>query len=321
MKAAVNARYGPPEVVRVVEVDKPVIGGHDVLVRVHATTVNRTDCGFRAAKPFVTRFLTGVIRPRAMILGNEFAGVIEEVGDRVTAFTLGDRVFGFSAGRFGAHAEYLAMPDDGPIATMAGNVAFDQAAAANEASHYALTCITGAKIHGGQHVLVYGATGGIGSAAIQLLKSMHVHVTAVCATQHVDLVAGLGADKVVDYLTSDFTRDEQIYDVIFDAVGKTTLWRCRHLLKPRGIFVSTDAGPMWQNLLLIPLTALLPGKRVIIPVKPHSQDQVRFFRQLIEAGQFTPVIDRVYPLDRIVDAYRYVDTGRKIGNVVISIRA
>jgi NADPH:quinone reductase-like Zn-dependent oxidoreductase len=320
MKAAVHARYGPPEVVRVVDVDKPVIGGHEVLVRVHATTVNRTDCGFRAAKPFLTRLFTGLVRPRATILGNEFAGVIEEVGDRVTAFALGDRVFGFSAARFGAHAEYLAMPDDGPIATMPGNATFEQAAAANEASHYALTCITGAKIHNGQAVLVYGATGGIGSAAVQLLKSMQVYVTAVCATQHVDLVAGLGADKVVDYLTSDFTRDEQVYDVVFDAVGKTTLWRCRRLLKPRGIFVSTDVGPMWQNLALIPLTALLPGRRVMIPVKPHSQDKVRRFQRLVEAGQFTPVIDRVYPLDQIVDAYRYVDTGQKVGNVVISIR-
>jgi NADPH:quinone reductase-like Zn-dependent oxidoreductase len=321
VKAAVNARYGPPEVVRVVEVDKPVIGGHEVLVRVHATTVNRTDCGLRTAKPFVTRLLTGLIRPRATILGNEFAGVVEEVGDGVTAFARGDRVFGFSARRFGAHAEYLAMPDDGPIATMPDNAGFEQAAAASEASHYALTCITGAKIRGGHHVLVYGATGGIGSAAVQLLTSMQVHVTAVCATQHVDLVASLGADKVVDYQTTDFTRDRQSYDVVFDAVGKTTLWRCRRLLKPRGVFVSTDVGPMGQNLLLIPLTALLPGKRVIIPVKPHSQDQVRHFRQLIETGQFTPVIDRVYPLDQIVDAYRYVDTGQKIGNVVISIRA
>jgi NADPH:quinone reductase-like Zn-dependent oxidoreductase len=178
-----------------------------------------------------------------IVCGNGHAGVVEQAGERVTTFSPGDRVFGFSARRFGAHAEYLAMPEDGPIATMPANASFEQAAAANEASHYALNCIKGAKIEPGQDVLVYGATGGIGSAAVQLLKSMGVRVTAVCGTQHMDLVKGLGADQVVDYMTSDFTQDVRTYHVVFDAVGKTTLWRCRRLLKSRGTFVSTDAGP------------------------------------------------------------------------------
>ncbi len=321
MKAAVFDRYGPPEVVRVVEVPRPSGGDRDVLVSVHATSVNRTDCGFRRAKPFLARFLTGLRRPRIQILGTEFAGVVEEVGGQVTAFRSGDRVFGFSPRRFGAHAEYLALPEDGPIATMPDGASFEQAAAATEASHYARTCLLGADIRDGQAVLVYGATGAIGSAAVQLLKSMHAYVTAVCATPHVDLVRGLGADRVVDYRTTDFTRDERRYHVVFDAVGKTTFWRCRRLLVPRGVFLSTDVGPLWQNVFLIPLTALLPGRRVKIPVRPQNRDTVRAMRQLLESGDFTPVIDRVYPLEEIVDAYRYVDAGQKVGNVVIRVRA
>ena len=198
MKAAVQTRYGPPEVVLISEVDKPATGDNEVLVKVHATTVNRTDCAYRAARPFFMRLFTGLIRPRAAVLGTEFAGVVEAVGSGVTSFGVGDKVFGYNEGLFGAHAEYMSVPADGSVATMPANVTYQQAAASTEGSHYALAHIKAAKIHSGQDVMVYGATGAIGSAAVQLLKSLGATVTAVCDTGHMELVRGLGADRVID---------------------------------------------------------------------------------------------------------------------------
>jgi NADPH:quinone reductase-like Zn-dependent oxidoreductase len=320
MKAAVHTRYGPPDVVHISDVEKPTVKDHEVLVKVHATTVNRTDCGFRAAKPFIVRFFTGLLRPRVTVLGSEFAGVVEAVGSGVTSFTAGDRVFGFSEGRFGAHAEYLAIPGDGALAAMPANTTFEQAAPSTEGSHYALSYIRAAKIRSGQHLLINGATGAIGSAAVQLVKSLGASVTAVCGAPHVELVRGLGADRVIDNTAEDFTRDEQTYDVVFDAVGKSSFGRCKRLLTPRGIYLSSDLGPLSQNPLLALVTPLFGGRKVMFPIPPkHDQDGVRQFRDLIESGKFTPVIDRRYPLDQIVEAYRYVETGQKIGNVVISV--
>jgi NADPH:quinone reductase-like Zn-dependent oxidoreductase len=319
MKAAVHTGYGPPDVVRIAEVDKPVAKDNEVLVKVHATTVNRTDCGLRAAKPFISRFFTGLIRPKATILGNEFAGAVEAVGSGVRSFEVGDRVFGFSGDRFGAHAEYLTIPEDGSLATMPANVTYEEAAASTEGSHYALSFIRKAKIRRGQDVLVNGATGAIGSAAVQLLKRLGAQVTAVCDTEHVELVRGLGADRVIDYTAEDFTRDEQAYDVVLDAVGKSSFGRCRRLLKPRGIYLSSDLGPLSQNPILALITPLFGGKKVMFPIPRDDQEMVRYFKELIESGAFKPLIDRRYPLDQIVEAYRYVETGQKIGNVVISV--
>ena len=250
MQAAVQTKYGSPDVVRVVEVDKPTIGDSEVLVQVHATTVNRTDCACRAAKPFFMRLFTGLIRPRATILGNEFAGMVTEVGNGVSAFSVGDQVFGYNEGPFGAHAQYLAVPADGSLTTMPANLTYVEAAPSTEGSHYALAHIRGAKITAGQDVLVYGATGAIGSAAVQLLKSLGVTVTAVCGTANLDLVKGLGADRVIDYTTTDFTKDDQTYDVVLDAVGKSSFGQCRPLLKPAGIYISSELGPYAQNLSL-----------------------------------------------------------------------
>jgi NADPH:quinone reductase-like Zn-dependent oxidoreductase len=319
MKAAVHTRYGPPDVVRIAEVEKPAVKDNQVLVKVHATTVNRTDSGLRAAKPFVNRFFTGLRRPRVTILGNEFAGEVEAVGRGVTSFEVGDRVFGYNGTRFGAHAEYLAMPDDGSLATMPAKATFEEAAASTEGSHYALSLIRKAKIRSGQDVLVYGATGAIGSAAVQLLKGLGAKVTAVCDTKNVELVRGLGADRVIDYTAADFTRDEQTYDVVLDAVGKSSFGRCRRLLKPRGIYLSSDLGPLSQNPILALITPLLRGKRVMFPIPRDDQEMVRYFKGLIESGEFRPLIDRRYRLDQIVEAYGYVETGQKIGNVVISV--
>ena len=320
MKAAVHIRYGPPEVVRIREVDKPAVGDHDVRVKVHVATVNRTDCGFRAAEPFIVRFFSGLIKPKTTILGSEFAGEVEAIGGGVTSFEVGDKVFGFSENRFGAHAEYLSIPEDGPLATMPANVTYEEVAASTEGSHYALACINKAKIRSGQDVLVNGATGAIGSAAVQILKSLGAVVTAVCDTAHVELVKGLGADRVIDRSVEDFTKDEHTYDVVFDAVGKSSFGRCKRLLRPRGFYLSTDLGPFAQNPILALITPLLGGKKAMMPIPPkYDRDRVMYFKDLIESGAFKPVIDRRYPLGQIVEAYRYVETGQKVGNVLISV--
>jgi NADPH:quinone reductase-like Zn-dependent oxidoreductase len=265
------------------------------------------------------RFLTGLIRPRPTVWGTEFAGVVEAVGSGVTSFRAGDKVFGYNEGPFGAHAEYLSIPQDGPVAIMPANVSYQQAAPSTEGSHYALAHIRAAKIHSGQDVLVYGATGAIGSAAVQLLKSLGANVTAVCGPGHAELVKSLGAGKVIDYTAQDFTTDSQRYDAVLDSAGKSSFSHCKRLLKPRGIYISSELGPLAQNPFLALIAPLHGGKKVMFPIPKHDQLMVGYLRKLIDSGQFKPVIDRTYPLDQIVQAYRYVETGQKTGNVVISL--
>lgn len=319
MKAAVNTEYGSPDVVRLKDVERPSVGAEDVLVKVHATTVNRTDCAYRTATPFVARPLFGLVRPRVNILGNEFAGVVEQTGPSVTSFRVGDRVFGYIEGPYGAHAEYLRVPQTASIATIPDGVSFETAAASSEGAHYALMLIGAGRIQRGHDVLVYGATGAIGSAAVQLLKSVGATVTAVCDTANVELVRSLGADKVIDYTSEDFTADSQRYDVVLDAVGKSTFAACRRLLNPSGVYISTDVGSFWQNPLLALITSPLSGRRVRFPIPKHDQDMIGYFARLLDSGEFTPVIDRRYSLDEIVAAHRHVDTEQKIGNVVVDM--
>ena len=301
------------------EVPAPVAGPTELRVAVHATTVNRTDCGILAAKPFFIRAFTGLVHPRATILGNEFAGVVESVGSEVTSFSVGDRVFGYSP-RFGAHAELVCVPEDGMVALVPAGLSFGEVAPAIEGAHYALSVIRKAGIRGGQDVLVYGATGAIGSAAVQLLADIGARVTAVCGSAGVDLVRQLGADRVIDRETVDFTRDDQQYDVVFDAVGKSSLGRVRRLIKPRGLYLTTDLGPWSQNLVLPMATRLSPGRRVMLPFPIETPDIVEYLRERIADGRFRPVVDRHYSFEEIVDGYRYVETGQKVGNVVITVR-
>ncbi|MBV8235339.1 MAG: NAD(P)-dependent alcohol dehydrogenase [Acidimicrobiia bacterium] len=319
MKAAVATGYGAPEVVHVTDVPRPVPERGELLVRVHATTVNRTDCGVRAGHPWFIRAFTGVMKPKRAILGNEFAGVVESVGANVTRFAVGDRVFGYDDARLGAHAEYLIIAQDAAVATMPDGRDFEATAPATEGSHYALASIRAAGVDDASDVLVYGATGAIGSAAVQIIKSLGAQVTAVCGSDHVDLVTGLGADRVIDRTTTDFTADTQRYDLVFDAVGKCSFWQCHTLLKQRGVWASTDMGPLSQNPALVLATRFSRGRRVLIPFPSIDQEMVEYFKGLLESGQFVPVIDRTYPLEEIVEAYRYVETQQKIGNVVISI--
>lgn len=318
MKAAVRTKYGPPSVVSLADVDKPSVGAGDILVAVHSTTVNRTDCAYRAARPFFMRTLTGLTRPKVTILGTEFAGVVAAVGADVTAFDVGDRVFGYNEGPFGTHAEFVAVAADGPVALLPPGVSFASGAAGTEGAHYALAFIRVAGTEAGHDVLVHGATGAIGSAAVQLLKHLGATVTAVCDTANLEKVGGLGADRVVDYTATDFTADDQRYDTVFDAVGKSTFGRCAKLLKPGGVYSSSELGPWAQNLVL-PLVTRLGRKHVRFPYPKQDQQIVEHLGRLLASGDFTPLIDRHYPLAEIVAAYEYVETGRKVGNVVIDV--
>ena len=319
MKAAVYKKYGPPEVVSLTEVEKPSPGSGEVLIKVCATTVNRTDCGFRSAQYFVSRFFSGLFKPKFGILGNEYAGIIEAVGKDVTLFNVGDRVFGFNDTRFGAHAEYMTIAETDAITTMPDNLTFEQAAPVTEGAHYALRDIRAAKVKSGQEVMIYGASGAIGSAAVQLVKNLGAKVTAVCGTQNVEAVRSLGADQVIDYLTQDYTRIDQKFDFIFDAVGKSSFGKCKPLLKKDGIYISTELGKNGENIFLALLTSLSGGKKVLFPLPSINKKDVIFLKELVESGKFKPLVDRSYHIDNIVDAYRYVETGQKTGNVVITL--
>ncbi len=319
MKAIVHTQYGSPDVLRVTEVAKPVPRDTEVRIKVHATTVNRTDCGILRPVPWFARLFTGLFKPKWTVLGCEFAGQIESIGNGVTKFAVGDRVFGFSGDTFGTHAEYVVMPEDGTLAMMPERLTYEQAAPSLEGSHYALCDIRAAGIQKGQKVLIYGATGAIGSAAVQLVKHIGGYVTAVCGTENVELVRSLKPDKVVDFEKEDFTTDDQLYDVVFDAVGKSTFGKCKRLLRPGGIYISSDLGPVGQNPFLAVITPLFGKKKVLFPIPKIDKEVVEFIRGLIEAGDFNPVIDRCYPLEQVAEAFRYVETGQKKGNVVITV--
>ncbi len=319
MKAAVRTKYGPPEVVRLEEVDKPTPGDDELLIKVRATTVNRTDCGYRGGKPFPIRFFSGLRRPKVAILGTEFAGEVEAVGVDVTSYSVGDRVCGYCEGTFGAHAEYMTIRAGRLIPSIPRGSTFEEAAPSTEGSHYALGMLRRANVGAGSDVLIYGATGAIGSAAVQIAKSLGANVTAVCGTEHVDMVEGLGADRVIDYQTTDFTKDEQRYDMVLDAVGKSSFRRCRRLMKRRAVYISSDVGLFWHGPMLALITPVFRGRKLIFVTPRSDPDAIRYLTGLIESGEFKPVVDRAYPLDRIVDAYRYVETGQKIGNVVITV--
>ena len=319
MKAAVYKEYGPPEVVRIEETERPVPKSDEVLVKVYATTVNRTDCGFRSAEYFISRFFSGLFRPKFGILGNEFAGIIDETGKDVRLFNVGDKVFGYNDTRFGAHAEFMAIAETDAIAAIPGDITFEQAAPITEGAHYALGNIRAAKVSAGQNVMIYGASGAIGSAAVQLAKYFGAYVTAVCNTQNVGVVKSLGPDEVIDYQTQNFTETSMKFDFIFDAVGKSSFGECKQLLKKRGIYISTELGKNSENIFLALLTPLMKGKKVMFPLPSITKEDVIFLKQLVESGKYKPLVDRTYPFDRIVDAYRYVETRQKVGNVVITL--
>jgi len=321
MRAALCEKYGPPGVEHLADVEKPVPKADEVLVRVHATTVNRTDCGHRRAKPFFFRFFTGLLRPKVQILGCEFAGEIEAVGAGVTQYQPGDLVFGVTANGMGTHAEFVCLREGAPMAAMPANMTFDEAASVCMGAIQALTCLRPVAPKKGQGILIYGASGSIGTAAVQLCKYYGAHVTAVCDTKSVEIVRSLGADEVIDYTKDDFTRNGETYEVIFDAVGKHSFRRCRGSLVRGGTFSVADMGFLCQNPPLALVTSIIGTKRVKLPLARHPdwKQDVLLLRELIEAGAYRAVIDRRYPLQEVVDASGYVETEQKTGNVVLTI--
>jgi NADPH:quinone reductase-like Zn-dependent oxidoreductase len=317
MRAVVHDRYGPPEVLRLEDVERLVPKEDQVLVKIHATTVNRSDCGWRSAKPFFARFFTGLRRPKQRILGMELAGEVGAVGAAVTQFEVGDHVFGVKG--FGAHAEYVCIPESAGLAQMPTGMTFEEAAAVCDGATIALACLGKADLREGRNILIYGASGSIGTAAVQLAKHFGAHVTAVCNTKNVELVRSLGADEVADYLHEDFTKNGKTYDVIFDAVGKHSFRRSRRSLKPGGVYLETDLGFMWHVPILAWATRWIGDKRVTIPIPKYTKENVLFLKELIEAGKYRAVIDRRYPLEDVVEATKYVKTGQKTGNVVLTV--
>jgi len=318
VRAVVQDSYGAPDVQRLADVERPVPEADEVLVKIHATTVTRTDCGIRAGEPFLIRLFFGLRRPKQPILGTELAGVVETVGAAVKEFSVGDRVFGStSAFRTGTHAEFVCLKESAPLAQMPAGMTFEQAAPLTDGAVLALMCLEAADLRKGQKILVYGASGSIGTAGVQLAKYFDADVTAVCNTKNVELVRSLGADRVIDYTQEDFTKNGQTYDVIFDAVGKHSYRRCKGSLSRGGVYVATDG---FKNLFLALWTSHLGDKKVLFPIPPHyTKKNVLFLKDLVEAGRFRAVIDRCYPLDDVVEATRYVETQQKTGNVVLTV--
>ena len=320
VRAVVYERYGGPEVLEVREVDDPVPKDDEVLIRVRATTVNRTDCGFRQGAPMFVRLLSGVRRPtRWPILGTELAGEVVDVGAAVRDLAVGDEVFGVNAPSFGAHAELVCVRESSPLALKPAGTSFEEAAAVGDGMILADTCLAWAGVRGGQRVMVYGASGSIGTAGVQLARHRGAVVTAVCAGDGVDAVRALRPHELLDYTQEDIVRPGETYDVVFDAVGKTSFGRWRSSLRPGGIYVSTDFGPKGQNPFLALATWKLAPRRVMMPLPRYKREHMLRLKDLIEAGEYQAVIDRTYPLDRVLEATRYVETGRKIGNVVLTV--
>ncbi len=319
MKAIVYKKYGTPEVVHLEEIERPIPKDNELLIKVYASTVNRTDSGFRSAEYVVSRLFSGLFKPKYPVLGCEFAGIIEEMGKNVSNFNRFAKVFGYNDKRFGGHGEYVIVNKNDAITYMPYNLNFIESAPMCEGAHYALCNIRAAKVKPGDEVLVYGATGAIGSAAVQLLKHHGAKVTAVCATPHVDLIKRLGADLVIDYLVEDFTRCGKKFNFIFDSVGKSSFGVCKPLLIENGIYISTELGKNGENIYLAILGKFIGGKRVLFPLRTIKKEDVELLKELAEAGAFRPVIDKIYEMEQIVDAYHYVESGQKIGNVVLKI--
>jgi NADPH:quinone reductase-like Zn-dependent oxidoreductase len=319
VRAVVQDRYGPPDVLRLEEVERPVPKDDEVLIRIRATTVTQTDTHARAAHPFFWRFFGGLRRPKWRTLGVELAGEVEAVGAAVSQFSVGDHVFGSPPG-FGAHAEFICLRESAPLAHKPAGLSFEEAAAVCDGAIQALSTLRTADVQEGQRIVIYGASGSLGTAAVQLAKHIGAHVTAVCNTKNVELVRSLGADEVVDYLEDDFTKNGQTYDAIIDAVGKYSFLRGRRSLKRGGVYVPTDLGPfMLETIAMLLATRWVGDKRVKMAIGRRNKEDVLFLKELIEAGKFRAVIDRRYPMEQVVEAHRYVETWQKTGNVVLTV--
>lgn len=314
MKAAIRKTYGLPNQIHIAEIAKPTPRDNEVLIKVIATTVNRTDCANLTAKPFIMRFLLGFFKPRKIILGTDFSGEVVSLGKNVTSFKIGDRVFGFNDMGLESQSEFVTVADK-HLFIIPDNIDYKQATASLEGAHYAYSFIHKVNIHPGHRILINGTTGGIGSALLQFVRQLNVHITAICNTKNIELIKSLGADKIYDYTKEDFTEDTTKYDFIFDAVGKSTFGACKPLLKENGVYISSELGPYAQNVLY----AIVKRKKVIIPVPFKTEKSIPFICQLLSEEKFKPIIDREYALEEINLAYEYVLRGAKTGNVVVNL--
>ena len=324
MKAVVYDMYGPPEVLHLEDVERPVPKDDEALIKIHATTVNRLDCHTREANRsngrvvmVLSRLVSGVRAPRQRILGSELAGTVEQAGRAVSEFKVGDRVFGLTGIRFGAHAEYRCMRESARIAHVPESMTFEQAAPMCDGALNALWCLRLADLEKRPKVLIYGASGAIGTAAVQLARHFKADVSAICSTKNLELIKSIGAGRAIDYTTEDFTKNGETYDVIFDAVGKQTFARCRGSLRPGGAYLATDG---FRNIALAVWTSRFGDKKVIFKLPPvYTKGDVLFLKDLAEKREYRPVIDSVYPLEQVVAATKYVETQQKTGNVVLSV--
>lgn len=319
MKAAVYTKYGPPEVFQIKEIDKPHPKENEVLVKIHATTVNRTDTGMTSANYIVSRVVTGLFKPTKTTPGTDFSGVVEAIGIKVTRFKVGDEVFGFDDNILSSHAEYMCIDSYGKIEFKPQNVSHEVAAASCEGAHYALNMMKSGKVRAGQKILVNGATGAIGSAAVQLLKNKGIHVTAVANTKSLELIKSLGADRVIDYLKEDFTLEDEEYDIIVDAVGKSSFKKCKKLLKKKGIYMSSELGKGGANVWLALLKPFMGSKKVHFPIPQDIKTSLSIMKKHLEKYNFKPVIEKRYKLEEIVEAYTYAASGQKTGNLIIEM--
>ncbi len=325
MKAILHTKFGPPDELQLKEIEKPVPKDNEVLIKIHATTVTSTDCNARNFT-FVTKifqlparlFFFGIFRPRINILGFDLAGEIVAIGKDVKRFKGGDQVFGTPGIAFGAHAEYTCMPEDGVLTIKPANLSFEEAASVFLGAHTALFFLKEkGNIQAGQKILIYGASGSIGTYAVQLAKYFGAEVTGVCSTTNLEMVKSLGADKVIDYTKDDFIRSGETYDLIFDTVGKASFAHCKISLKQKGVFLTASMD--LPEIVQIIWTSMTGGKRVKGGVAVERVEDLDFFKELIEAGKLKPVIDRCYPMEQTAEAFRYVEKGHKKGNVVISV--
>jgi len=319
MKAIVFTKYGSPEVLQLVEVEKPIPKDNEVLIRIVATTVNRTDCGFRNPEYLAVWLVGGLFKPKNQILGSEMAGVVEATGKNVKTFKTGDEVFGLKTFNFGTHAEYVCIAEEKSITTKPANISFNEAAAVCDGGFLALSIIRKINFTNTPSILINGASGSIGSACVQFANYFGARITAVCNTKDFELLKSLGADEVIDYTKEDFTENGKLYDIVIDAVGKSSYFRCRKILKPRGIYFSTELGYLSQNIFLALLTPLFRGKKVLFPIPKDTKKDIVFIKELMESGKYKAVIDRTYPFEQLIEATQYVETGQKVGNVVITI--
>lgn len=317
MKATLRRRYGSPKQISIEDLPQPIPKADEVRVKVHATTVNRTDCANLTAKPFIMRFVLGVFNPRQPVLGTDVAGDVVATGKAVKELQVGDRVFGFNDIGMGSQAEYLTVKVK-QLYRIPSRIDPTTAAASLEGAHYAYAFLKRVNIQPGQRILIHGASGAIGSALLQFLRPYDIHITVTCNTAAIATIQALGPNTVIDYTQEEFTNRKNQYDFIFDAVGKSTFGRCKPLLTAKGIYISSEAGPLARNVWLT-LWTKFTHQKVLFPVPFKPAQSIPFIMKHLEQGTFTPVIDRTYSLEEVVRAYAYVLTGQKTGNVILRI--